>query len=81
MSPPLSGGELKMNSNGTLHKVNNLWIASASMNQYPNLLGSLLQSQLTLAALGFGEFKMANADFAEEQAEQHVEETPAQAEL
>lgn len=71
MSPPLSGGELKLNSNGTLHKVNNLWIASASMSQYPNLLGSLLQSQMTLASLGFGGFQMANADFTEEQAEQN----------
>lgn len=73
MSPPLSGGELKINSNGTLHKVKNLWIASASMNQYPNLLGSLLQSQMTLAALGFGGFTMAHADF--------VEDTQTQAEL
>ncbi|WP_409478510.1 NAD(P)-binding protein [Pseudobdellovibrio sp. HCB154] len=80
MSPPLSGGELKMNSNGTLHKVNNLWIASASMNQYPNLLGSLLQSQMTLAALGFGGFQMAKADFAEEQTSNNAE-TQTEAEL
>lgn len=78
MSPPLSGGELKMNSNGTLHKVNNLWIASASMNQYPNLLGSLLQSQMTLASLGFSGFQMANADFTEEQT---TEQTQTEAEL
>lgn len=54
MSAPLSCGELKLNSNGTLHKTENLWIASGQMNRYPNLLGSLLQAQLTLAALGFG---------------------------
>lgn len=53
VSSPLSGGELKMNSNGTLHKVNNLWIASAQMSRFANLLGSTLQAQMTLAALGF----------------------------
>ncbi len=54
MSSPLSCGELKMNANGTLHKVDNLWIASTQVSKYPNLLGSLLQAQMTLAALGFG---------------------------
>lgn len=54
MSSPLSCGELKLNSNGTFHKTDNLWIASGQINHYPNLLGSLLQAQLTLAALGFG---------------------------
>lgn len=54
MSSPLSCGEIKMNANGTLHKVDNLWIASTQVSKYPNLLGSLLQSQMTLAALGFG---------------------------
>ncbi len=54
MTSPLSCGDIKLNSNGTLHKVDNLWIASPQVNQYPNLLGSLLQSQMTLAALGFG---------------------------
>ncbi|AZZ38101.1 hypothetical protein CIK05_15265 [Bdellovibrio sp. qaytius] len=80
MSPPLSGGELKLNANGTLHKVNNLWIASAQMSKYPNLLGSLAQSQLTLAALGFGEFSMSHAAFAEDQAEEQ-NETHTEAEL
>jgi hypothetical protein len=54
MSSPLSCGDIKLNANGTLHKVDNLWIASPQVSAYPNLLGSLLQSQLTLAALGFG---------------------------
>ncbi|MES2802286.1 MAG: FAD/NAD(P)-binding protein [Bdellovibrionota bacterium] len=80
MSPPLSGGELKLNANGTLHKVKNLWIASAQMSKYPNLLGSLAQSQMTLAALGFGEFTMSQAAFAEDQVEQN-NEPQAQAEL
>lgn len=79
MSPPLTGGELKLNSNGTLHKVNNLWIASAQVSKYPNLLGSLLQSQMTLAALGFGGFSLANADFTE--AAQDETSTQQEAEL
>lgn len=55
MSAPMSCGEIKLNSNGTLHKVDNLWIASAQVSKYPNLLGSMLQAQMTLASLGFGE--------------------------
>lgn len=55
MSSPLSAGELKLNARGTLPKVDNLWIASAAMNATPNLVGSLLQAQLTLASLGFGD--------------------------
>jgi hypothetical protein len=80
MSPPLSGGELKLNANGTLHKVNNLWIASAQMSKYPNLLGSLAQSQMTLAALGFGDFSMSRAEFSEDETEQQAE-MQTQAEL
>lgn len=64
MSPPLTGGELKLNSNGTLQKINNLWIASAQASAYPNLLGSFLQSQLTLAALGFGGFELPKDEIA-----------------
>ncbi len=55
ISAPMSCGEIKLNSNGTLYKVGNLWIASAQVSKYPNLLGSMLQAQMTLAALGFGE--------------------------
>ncbi len=65
MTSPLSCGDIKLNSNGTLHKVDNLWIASPQVNQYPNLLGSLLQSQMTLAALGFGAAPMVTTESAE----------------
>lgn len=54
ISSPLSAGPLKLNSNGTFHKVENLWISSGQVNRYPNLLGTLLQAQMTLASLGFG---------------------------
>ncbi len=59
ITPPLTSGELKMNANGTLPKANNLWIASGQVNQYPNLLGSLLQAQMTLSALGFSDSDLA----------------------
>ena len=55
VTPVLSGTDLKLNANGTLPKVKNLWIASSQLNSYQNLLGSLMQAQLTLAALGFVE--------------------------
>lgn len=55
MTPAMSAGELKLNSNGTVAKVDNLWVASGQVNQFPNLLGSILQSQFVLSSLGFGE--------------------------
>lgn len=53
VSTPLSGSDLKLNANGTLPKVENLWIASAQMSPYQNLLGSLMQARLILSSLGF----------------------------
>lgn len=55
ISPPLTAGEIKTNANGTLPKAQNLWIASAELSTFPNLLGSLLQAQFTLASLGFAD--------------------------
>lgn len=53
VTPPLSGADLKLNANGTLPKVDNLWIASSQMSPYKNLLGSLTQAQMILTSLGF----------------------------
>ncbi len=76
MSSPITAGELKLNSNGTLHKTQNLWIASAQVSPYANLMGSFMQSQLTLAALGFGDFKLAQHDFANEVTTEETELHP-----
>ena len=76
MTPALSAGELKLNSNGTVAKVDNLWIASGQVNQFPNLLGSILQSQFVLSSLGFGE-TMAEV----EPTAQHEEASAAEATL
>jgi hypothetical protein len=62
MTPALSAGELKLNSNGTVAKVDNLWIASGQVNQFPNLLGSILQSQFVLSSLGFGGVSVTDFD-------------------
>ncbi len=53
VSPVLSGAELKLNANGTIPKVENLWIASAQVNPYQNLLGALMQAKFILSSLGF----------------------------
>ncbi|AGH94358.1 NAD(P)-binding protein [Pseudobdellovibrio exovorus] len=53
VSPALSGADLKLNANLSLPKVENLWIASTQASRYANLLGSLMQAQLVLSALGF----------------------------
>jgi hypothetical protein len=72
ISSPMSCGEIKLNSNGTLHKVDNLWIASSQVSTYPNLLGSMLQSQMTLAALGFGTAPVTLNDSQAEELEQSI---------
>jgi glycine/D-amino acid oxidase-like deaminating enzyme len=54
VSPALTAGELKLNANGTLATAQNLWIASPSLNAFPNLTGAFLQSQFILSSLGFG---------------------------
>lgn len=54
VSPVLSGADIKVNANGTFPQAENLWLASAQLNPYPNLLGSLMQSQFILSSLGFG---------------------------
>lgn len=53
VTPVLSGTDLKLSANGTLPKVPNLWVASSQVSPYQNLLGSLMQAQLTLSSLGF----------------------------
>ena len=53
VSPALSGADLKISANGTLPKVDNLWIASAQTSNYQNLLASLMQARLVLSSLGF----------------------------
>lgn len=53
VSPVLSGADLKISANATLPKVENLWIASAQVSSYQNLLASLMQARLVLSSLGF----------------------------
>lgn len=54
VTPIISGkGDLKLNANLSLPKLQNLWISSATMNAQKNLVGALLQAEMTLSALGF----------------------------
>lgn len=54
VTPIISGkGDLKLNANLSFPKLSNLWVSSATMSQQKNLIGSLLQAELTLSALGF----------------------------
>lgn len=54
VSPPLSTADLKLSANASFPKVENLKIASSQVSAYPNLLGSLMQAQFILSAMGFG---------------------------
>ena len=54
VSPFIAGnGDLKLSANQTIPELENLWIASATLNEQKNLVGSLLQAEMTVAALGF----------------------------
>lgn len=54
VAPQIAGnGELKLNANQSLPGLDNLWIASASMNPQRNLVGALAQANLVTASLGF----------------------------
>lgn len=67
VTPALSGSDLKLSANGTLPKVQNLWIASSQVSPYQNILGSLMQAQLILSSLGFvTDLKMESAVFNSE---------------
>ncbi|MNJ91185.1 FAD dependent oxidoreductase [compost metagenome] len=54
VAPILSGnGDIKLNANMTLPSLENLWISSATINEQKNLVGALLQAEMTVASLGF----------------------------
>lgn len=54
VSPIIAGnGDLKLSANMTIPSLENLWIASATVNEQKNLVGSLLQAEMIIASLGF----------------------------
>lgn len=64
MSPPIAGGDIKLNANLTLPKVANLWVASPQSSKVQNLMGALFQAQLALASMGFGSVEYTDAVLA-----------------
>lgn len=54
VTPILAGnGDIKLNGNGTLPGLENLWIGSATVHEQRNLVGALLQAEMVVASLGF----------------------------
>lgn len=54
VAPIISGnGDLKLSANLTIPELENLWIASATVNEQKNLVGALLQAETIIASLGF----------------------------
>jgi len=54
VAPIIAGnGDIKLNANLTLPELENLWIASATVNEQKNLVGALLQAEMVIASLGF----------------------------
>lgn len=45
-------GDLKLNSNQALPLVNNVWVASPTVNPQKNILGALMQAELVTSAMG-----------------------------
>lgn len=73
VAPQIAGnGELKLNANQSLPGLENLWVASPSVNVQKNLVGALSQAKMVLTALGFD----VNAPMVS--AEEAETETPAE---
>ncbi|MDG0815049.1 FAD-dependent oxidoreductase [Bdellovibrio svalbardensis] len=54
VAPIVAGnGDIKLSANMTVPSLENLWIASATVNEQKNLVGSLLQAEMIVASLGF----------------------------
>jgi len=54
VAPQIAGnGELKLSGNQSLAGLQNLWIASPSVNSQKNLVAALSQAKLVISALGF----------------------------
>lgn len=54
VAPIISGnGDMKLSANMTVPSLENLWIASSTVNEQKNLVGALLQAEMVVASLGF----------------------------
>jgi len=74
VAPQVSGnGELKLNGNQSLPGLHNLWIGSSAVNAQKNLVGTLSQAQMVIAALGF--------EITAEMPSVEAEETPTEAQV
>lgn len=58
--------DLKLNSNQSWPEIENLWISSGTLQKNRNIIGALNQSQLVLAALGFGTVSVSDSSSQEE---------------
>ncbi|MEK2689314.1 NAD(P)-binding protein [Bdellovibrio sp. GT3] len=71
VAPYIAGnGDLKLSANQTIPSLENLWVASSTLNDQKNLVGALLQAEMIIASLGFKVEKTAASeapaeDFAE----------------
>nr|WP_295901454.1 FAD-dependent oxidoreductase [uncultured Bdellovibrio sp.] len=76
VAPIIAGnGDIKLSANLTIPELENLWIASSTVNEQKNLVGALLQAEMIVASLGF------RVEASEEVTMNHEEETPQEASL
>lgn len=67
VAPYIAGnGDIKLSANFTIPELENLWIASSTVNEQRNLVGALLQAEMTVASLGFKVEKAAVEEFSAE---------------
>lgn len=70
VAPIIAGsGDLKLSANMTIPNLENLWIASATVNEQKNLVGALLQAEMVVASLGFKVETTGESAYAEETAD------------
>ncbi|WP_413585734.1 NAD(P)-binding protein [Bdellovibrio sp. HCB274] len=73
VAPYIAGnGDLKLSANQTIPSLQNLWVASSTLNEQKNLVGSLLQAEMIIASLGF---KVEQTAASEAPAEEFSEAT------
>ncbi|MEK2647184.1 FAD-dependent oxidoreductase [Bdellovibrio sp. BCCA] len=76
VAPIIAGnGDIKLSANLTIPELENLWIASSTVNEQKNLVGALLQAEMIVASLGF------RVEASEEVPMNYEEETPQEASL
>jgi hypothetical protein len=83
VAPIVAGnGDIKLSANKTIPELENLWIASSTVNEQKNLVGALAQAEMIVASLGFKveNDEVHNLDFVATNAEENSTDAETESE-